>query len=491
MHLQAEDKSNKALTVGTLNVLGGMKSDELTSIHTHLQTQDGIQSRIIADMEKLYQNISADGVISANEKLMLKKELTIIETEYPIILAKAETAKKPRADIDAYKESYRFLIDYLYNDIRVFDNMNEPVTIERDTFNKRFAAYYKRRAVLQIAQDGKPADLSFPSDEGVIVHTCFDEAAQQRPHITPSYTAWQSKMIEYDCTGKQSINMTFAEALNNVIILSGELHNDFTLHLFFDNRSGNGAKQYQIVYKLTGNYTVTLTTDEEHTNKIVENIDKNSFGSGCYAIVDFKGNVWRFKGSGGGFQSIDIAGIIEDHDYFIIEKEKEIRKIEKPKTLEAIQQFDSPIGEIKTFFENDYKHGFLEANGLPFSPDVFPEFAEYVKRVWNTGTDAFLGWPLRPKLEKPDYPIGEVLIAYDKEYKHGFLEANGLPFSPDVFPEFAEYVKRVWNTDTDAFLGWPLRPVLIKNDGSFVFIRASQTARNDGSHYFIKAIQGV
>jgi len=403
MNLQAEDKSNKALTVGSLNVLGGMKSDELTAIHTHLQTQDVVQSRITADMEKLYQSISADGVITANEKQMLKKELTIIETEYPIIVSKAETAKKSKADIEKYKDAYRTLISYLYNDIRIFDNMGESITVERDVFNTYFAAYYKQRAVLQIAQDGKPADLSFPSDEGVIVHICFDEAAQQRPHITPSYTAWQSKIIEYDCTGKHDIKMTFAEALNNVIILSGELQNDFTLHLFFDNRSGNGAKQYQIVYKLTGDYTVMLTTDEEHTNKIVENIDKNSFGSGCYAIVDFKGNVWRFKGekgnAGSGFQNIDIAGGIADADYFIIEKEKEIRKIEKPKTLKVIQQFDSPIGEIKTFFEDDYKHGFLEANGLPFSPDVFPELTAYVKRVFNTGTEPITGWPLRPKLE--------------------------------------------------------------------------------------------
>lgn len=403
MNLQAEDKSNKALTVGSLNVLGGMKSDELTAIHTHLQTQDVVQSRITADMEKLYQSISADGVITANEKQMLKKELTIIETEYPIIVSKAETAKKSKADIEKYKDAYRTLISYLYNDIRIFDNMGESITVERDVFNTYFAAYYKQRAVLQIAQDGKPADLSFPSDEGVIVHICFDEAAQQRPHITPSYTAWQSKIIEYDCTGKHDIKMTFAEALNNVIILSGVLQNDFTLHLFFDNRNGNGAKQYQIVYKLTGHYTVTLTTDEKHSNQIAENIDENTFGSGCYAIVDFKGNVWRFKGekgnAGSGFHNIDIAGGIADADYFIIEKEREIRKIEKPKTLKVIQQFDSPIGEIKTFFEDDYKHGFLEANGLPFSPDVFPELTAYVKRVFNTGTEPITGWPLRPKLE--------------------------------------------------------------------------------------------
>lgn|GEM_PF-1321772 len=154
MNLQSEDKSNKALTVGSLNVLGGMKSDELTAIHTHLQTQDGVQSRIIADMEKLYQSISADGVITANEKQMLKKELTIIETEYPIIVSKAEAAKKEKADIDAYKQAFQKLYHYIYRELKVFDSIQTALEIERTTFNAVFATYYSSRALLQIAQDG-------------------------------------------------------------------------------------------------------------------------------------------------------------------------------------------------------------------------------------------------------------------------------------------------------------------------------------------------
>lgn len=154
MNLQAEDKSNKAMTVGSLNVLGGMKSDELTSIHTHLQVQEGVQSRIIADMEKLYQSISADGVITANEKQMLKKELTIIETEYPIILTKAEATKKEKTDIDAYKQAFQKLYHYIYRELKVFDSMQTALEIERTTFNAIFAAYYSSRALLQITQDG-------------------------------------------------------------------------------------------------------------------------------------------------------------------------------------------------------------------------------------------------------------------------------------------------------------------------------------------------
>ncbi len=121
--------------------------------------------------------------------------------------------------------------------------------------------------------------------------------------------------------------------------------------------------------------------------------------------MDFQGNVFHFKGekgSGGALGNIDIANTIEYEDYFFIEQDKQGHKITKTNALKAIQQFDSPIGEIKEFYDNDYKHGFLECNGLPFSPDVFPEFTEYVKRVFNTGQDNITGWQLRPQLSGSD-----------------------------------------------------------------------------------------
>ncbi len=63
----------------------------------------------------------------------------------------------------------------------------------------------------------------------------------------PSFTAWQNKIIEYDCTDKDKIEMTFEEALHDVIILSGELKNDLTFQFFFDTTNLNGSKNYLIV----------------------------------------------------------------------------------------------------------------------------------------------------------------------------------------------------------------------------------------------------
>ncbi|UTC62603.1 hypothetical protein E4O05_01425 [Treponema sp. OMZ 787] len=255
-------------------------------------------------------------------------------------------------------------------------------------------------------EPGSPGEtVSFPPDTDLLDTLNFDESAQSLPAPDPSFTVWQSKIIEYDCTDKQEIKMTFEEALNNVIILSGELKNDFKLKLFFNKQNGNGAKQYLIVYKLTGNFNVTIETEYSGTNKISQNINTETFGLGCYAVVDFKGNVWHFKGEkgqGGGLNNLDIAGSFDDENYFLIEKDNEIKKLNKQNGFLAIQKNDSPIGEVKIFYENGYKHGFLEANGLPFSPDVFPEFEAYVKKYFNTEIDNITGWQLRPKIIKND-----------------------------------------------------------------------------------------
>ena len=401
MKLQANDKSYQALTVGSLNVLGSISGSAMQSIHTHLQTTQAAHTKIQADMERLYQSVSSDGLISAHEKLLLKKELTIIETEYPVIVHKAEQGKKKAVDIRAFKNSYAALIRYIYTDIRLFDDMYSAVEVDRDSFNAVFAAYYKALAVLQINKDGSDSITSLPQKNRAAVYLNFDESARYIPKAQPSYTAWQSRIIEYDCTDKHEITMTFAEALNNVIILFGTLHGDVTLRLFFDPLNGNGAKQYQVVYKLTGDYTLTITSGVPHTNAITQRISERTYGAGCYAIVDKRGNVWHFKGeagAGGILAIADRAGSIDDEDFFLIEKERLVRKVIKTDALYAVQRYDSPIGEVKIFYDGEYKHGFLEANGLPFSPDVFPEFTSYVKRIFKTGTDSITGWPLRPKL---------------------------------------------------------------------------------------------
>lgn len=399
MKLQANDKSHQALTVGSLNVLGNISGSAMQSIHTHLQTAQAANAKIQASMKRLYQSISSDGLISANEKLLLKKEMAIIKSEYSIVTDKAEKNKQKPEDITAYKDAFSALIQYIYTDIKLFDDMENPTEIERSVFDKKFNTYYKALTVLQVSKDGFVS--SFPNQVRSAVCFNFDENARYVPKANPAYTAWKSSIIEYDVTGKDEIRMSFADALCAVIILKGNLNADIPFYVYFDQTNGNGAKQYQIVYKLTGDYTLTITSGVPHTRQIMQRISDKTYGAGCYAIVDKQGNVWHFRGeagSGGVLVSTDKAASIDDEDFFLIEKERAVQKVIKTDALYAIQCYDSPIGEVKIFYDGEYKHGFLEANGLPFSPDVFPEFTSYVKRIFKTGTDSITGWPLRPKL---------------------------------------------------------------------------------------------
>ncbi len=404
MDLQENDKSYQSLTVGALKVLGKIDNPAFHTVNTHLETIEGLAKKQLADIEDFFKNLSADGKINANEKILLKKEMDIIETEYPTLLDTAENSKKPDYLIKAYKKAYKTLNDYLYKELKIFDDFDKAIEVDREKFNETFATYYKTRNVL-LALESEGEKTSLPSDINALDFLTNDNKNLTVEKPKPTLTAWQNKIIEYDVTDKEKIEMSFDEALSDVIILSGELKNDFTLQLFFDPSNLNGAKDYLVVFKLTGGHSITFTTGIENTKKTQHPINDDMYHMGCFLVVDYQGDVSHFrgeKGSGGGISNIDVANLIKREDYFFIEKNKNAHRISKVDAFKSIQQFDSPIGEIKEFYDNDYKHGFLECNGLPFSPDVFPALTEYVKRVFNTGQDDITGWQLRPTLTGSD-----------------------------------------------------------------------------------------
>lgn len=416
MNLQANDKSYEALTVGSLNVLGKLDNDRLNSIHTHLQTSDAQQKRIVAEMQKLYENISADGVISANEKQLLKKEITIIETEYPVVLIKAETAKKNMTDIQAYKKAYNTLVAYLYNELKIFDDMSTPLTVDREIFNKTFATYYKNLAALQIAKDGSDAKIGLPHKIKSSLYCNFDEKQRHIAKVNPSFTAWHSFVIEYDLTGRTEVRMSFFDALNAVIILKGEPQEDCTFYIYFDEANGNGAKQYQFVYRLTGTKAVTITTGKEHTQTIVQHITEKTYGSGCYAVVDILGNIWSFTGE---LKKSDIAGVIDEaktevetliqnttNEYkndvhtFVFNEKNKIEAFIRDKIDEvnnaAADRFvreSGQLGEVRYFTSKGYTYGFLYANGYAFVPELYPEYyAFWLKNFSDPRKKNYLGY---------------------------------------------------------------------------------------------------
>lgn len=425
MKLQANDKSYQALTVGSLNVLGNISGSAMQSIHTHLQTAQAANAKIQAGMERLYQSISSDGLISPAEKLLLKKEMAIIETEYPIVTHRAEKNKQKPEDITAYKDAYRALIQYIYTDIKLFDDMESSTEIERSIFDKKFNTHYKALTVLQVSKDGFVS--SFPNQVCGAVCFNFDENARYVPSAKPAYTAWKSSIIEYDVTGKDEIRMSFADALCAVIILKGSLNADIPFYLYFDETNGNGAKQYQCVYRVTGSGDITITTGKSGSRTIVQKMEAATYGTGSYITVDTQGNVWAFSGR---LKDEDVSRVLEDAktsttaivqnitneyknnvDTFVFTKKSELETLIQSKIDEvnnaAADRFvkeSGQLGEVRYFTSKNYTYGFLYANGYAFIPALYPEYYQFwlenfgdPKKKNYLGYDRF-GYPKLPDL---------------------------------------------------------------------------------------------
>lgn len=134
----------------------------------------------------------------------------------------------------------------------------------------------------------------------------------------------------------------------------------------------------------------------------------------------------------------------------------------------------------------------MKADGSTFEPDKYPEFYEYWKEnLAFFGTDE-TGKPYLPLIEKYDESsLGEIAFFIGSEYHHGFLEANGRPFSPYVYEEFYEkYWKKYYSgLGKDIETGWPLRPKIENTSGiakTKVYIRVLPQEKNEFTYPFIK-----
>ncbi len=153
--------------------------------------------------------------------------------------------------------------------------------------------------------DGKPYDgrdakpISYPRNVEHLAHINFDEQPGTVPAPTSSYTAWQSNIIQYDVSGQTVIQMSFDEALSDVIILSGTLSNNLQFRLYFDGNTGNGAKDYQFVWKMNGEHDIVISSDVTGSQTVTHANTAASYGEGAYLVVDHAGDVHLLRGAKG------------------------------------------------------------------------------------------------------------------------------------------------------------------------------------------------
>ncbi len=241
---------------------------------------------------------------------------------------------------------------------------------------------------------------TFPKEMKLLSLIPSDEKQKEIPENMPAYSKWQNKIIEYDVTNKDKIEMTFEEALNDVIILSGELKNDFTLQLFFDLSNGNGSKSYLIIFKLSDNFNVNIKTKIKNSHFVTKQINPDSLGTGCFCNVDKNANVWAFEGE--------------------LKKEIVQKLVEKAKE-EINEKKDSSLTEMSTKFIEELKN----------NKQLLQSFVDSLKEEFiNLSADEVL---------RKTGQIGEIRYFTSKKETYGFLYANGEAFNPKDYPDYYEF----------------------------------------------------
>lgn len=165
MSLKQENLSDKELVVGSIRVLQNVKGAGIDKITRKIDDLQKTTQTFLAKQNNYWKDLIQDGVINPIEKQTLYKEWQVIDRTYTAIIQQATEEDVLSTDeIIEYKAAYEKLKNYLFEEIRVFDNLNENTKItNREEFNEQYLDYYekeqKTQVVLNTGMAGKPGHI--------------------------------------------------------------------------------------------------------------------------------------------------------------------------------------------------------------------------------------------------------------------------------------------------------------------------------------------
>ncbi|MCQ2242089.1 hypothetical protein [Treponema sp.] len=169
---QQENKAGIELIVSKLTVLEGISGggieeikQDVEMIQSSVQTMGGRQN-------DYWSALSKDGVITPVEKRQLKKEYGTIDATHTALMAQArEKGIETSKEVWAYDTAFEDLHDYLFIQLKLFDNMAENTELDSsETFNGYYNVYYtalqNAQAKVNIGDPGKIRKLNSLQDLG-------------------------------------------------------------------------------------------------------------------------------------------------------------------------------------------------------------------------------------------------------------------------------------------------------------------------------------
>jgi hypothetical protein len=143
MKTYENNMADQTLIVKDLKVLGKMDGGNLREIK---QSVDSIRKQInVANkqQEQYWAQLSDDGIVSVIEKQVLLREMDNIQKSEAAITTQATTYGYTGEYLQSFIETYEELHSYLYDTLKVFDDMSSDTPIgDREHFNELFSNYY-------------------------------------------------------------------------------------------------------------------------------------------------------------------------------------------------------------------------------------------------------------------------------------------------------------------------------------------------------------
>lgn len=153
MNLNERNYAGDHLVVGSIKVLGNIEGSDVTEIKRNVDLIKDKTQGLAKQQDKYWEELSDDGVISSLEKQMLLKESKNIQFSYTAIYTQVLSLGLETSQIFLdYNTVFQELNDYLYQTLKLFDDMAVPTEIEdREAFNQKFSNYYYDESFLLIA----------------------------------------------------------------------------------------------------------------------------------------------------------------------------------------------------------------------------------------------------------------------------------------------------------------------------------------------------
>lgn len=149
--LKQINNAENHLIVGSLEVLGDIEGSSMKTIkHTVSKLAESVQATNTA-MENYWGGIGADNIVTPAEKEILYSKWQTLEQTFTAI-RKIATDREitDTADYISLYELYDNLHDYIFNELKLFDEMDSKTVLpDSEHFNALFENYYKQQINFQ------------------------------------------------------------------------------------------------------------------------------------------------------------------------------------------------------------------------------------------------------------------------------------------------------------------------------------------------------